>query len=67
MLPREYLNKYRISVSEFARRAGVLRGSIWHYFAGRRRPSQKTAERLEKASDGLVTVLEWRGKDDRKR
>ena len=60
---KEYLNKYRITVEEFAVRSKLSSASIWHYFSGRRRPTQKTAERIEKMSDGLVTVMELRGKD----
>lgn len=67
MTPKEYLTKYRISVSELARRATINPSSLWHYFAQRRRPNQRTAEKLEKATDALVTVTEWRGKDDRKK
>ena len=64
---KEYLSKYRISVEEFAVRSTLSASSLWHYFSGRRRPTQKTAERIEKISDGLVTVKELRGSDARKK
>lgn len=67
MTLRDYLTKYRITVEEFAVRCKLSGASVWHYFAGRRKPTQKTAERIEKVSDGLVTVFEMRGKDARKR
>lgn len=63
---RDYLTKYQISVAEFARRTGVTDRCIWHYLAGRRKPQQDTAEKIEKETDGLCTVLELRGKDDRR-
>lgn len=62
---KDYLLKYRISLTEFARRVGISNRSLWHYLAGRRVPYQKTAELIEKESDGLITVAELRGKDDR--
>jgi DNA-binding transcriptional regulator YdaS (Cro superfamily) len=65
MTLKEYLTKYRIPVPEFAHRSRINPSSVWHYFAGRRKPNQRTAERIERASDGLVSVKELRGKDDR--
>src|SRR4051812_29838972 len=62
---KKYLNKYRIGVREFAARCNVTEATLFHYFAGRRHLSQRTAEWIEIASDGLVTVQESRGKDDR--
>lgn len=67
MTLKDYLTKYRISVEEFAYRICLSSSSLWHYFSGRRKPTQKTAERIEKESDGLVTVQELRGKDARKK
>lgn len=61
----QYLDKYRISVDEFSKRTGVQKKSLWHYLAGRRRPSQKSAEAIERESDGLVTVKEMRRYDAR--
>lgn len=65
MTLNQYLTKYRIGAAEFARRCGVSPSLIWHYLSGRRKPNQRTAEAIEKESDGLVTVMIQRGKDDR--
>ena len=62
---REYLQKYRITRKEFSQRVGVSDASIYNYLFGRKNPTQKIAERIEKESDGLVTVFELRGKDAR--
>ncbi len=62
---KEYLAKYRISVEEFSCRVDISATSIWQYFNGTRRPTQKNAERIEKESDGLVTVMDMRGEDKR--
>lgn len=60
----EYLSKYRINPVEFAVRCKVSPASIYLYLKGRK-PHQKTAEAIERQSDGLVTVLELRGEDNR--
>lgn len=65
MILEKYLTKYRIGVTEFAKRCDRNPSLIWHYLSGRRKPNQTTAEVIEKESDGLVTVFEQRGKDDR--
>lgn len=62
----DYLNKYRITTESFARRCDISVSAMFHYLAGRRNPRQKYAERIEKEADGLVSVQELRGKDDRK-
>lgn len=62
---KDYLEKYRISVTEFAYRVNLSATTIWHYMSERRRPYQETAERIEKETDGLVTVKELRGTDKR--
>lgn len=62
-----YLSKYRIPPTEFAARCGVCVASIHNYIAKSRIPRQKIAEKIEKISDGLVTVKELRGKDDREK
>lgn len=61
---KEYLSKYRINPVEFAVRCQVSPASIYLYLKGRK-PHQKIAEKIENQSDGLVTVLELRGKDKR--
>lgn len=67
MLLKEYLTKYRIPRSEFAVRCKIGVSTLFHYLAGTRKPNQTTAERIEKESDGLVTVFEQRGTDKRKK
>jgi len=61
----DYLNKYQISKAEFSRRSGVAVSGLHHYISGRYKPNQTTAEKIEKASDLVVSVKEQRGKDDR--
>jgi len=63
---KNYLEKYRIHPVEFAVRCGISPASIYFYLKGRK-PNQKTAEVIEEQSDGLVTVMELRGKDKRKK
>ncbi len=63
---KEYLEKYRIHPVEFAVRCRISPASVYLYLKGRK-PNQKTAEAIEDQSDGLVTVMELRGKDKRKK
>jgi predicted transcriptional regulator len=65
MTLKEYLTKYRIGVGEFADRCDLTGSCMWHYLAGRRRPSKKTAEVIQKESDGLVTIKDLRGNEKR--
>jgi len=58
----EYLEKANLSTEEFARIIGISTTGMFHYLAGRRRPSQKTAIKIEKATQGHVTVKDLRGK-----
>src|ERR1700677_3860502 len=62
---RRYLTRYRITIKRCSEEVGISQSAIWHYMSGRRRPCQRNAEALENWSDGLVTVLQSRGKDDR--
>ena len=57
----EYLEKADLSTEEFARIVGVSSGCMFHYLAGRRRPSNKTALKIQKMSKGAVTVKDLRG------
>jgi predicted transcriptional regulator len=63
---RDFLEKYRIHPVEFAVRCGISPASIYLYLKGRK-PNQRTAELIEKESDGVISVLELRGKDKRKK
>lgn len=68
MLLKEYIINYRrMKVEEFSVLCGISAASLWHYFSGKRRPTQKNAEWIEKLTDGLVTVIDLRGEDARKR
>jgi hypothetical protein len=72
----EYFKAYNIDLYDFAYNKcryiqdGVERhlcvDTIYKCMRGRR-PYQRNAEIIEKATNGLVTVEELRGKDDRKK
>ena len=63
---KDYITQFhRGCVAEFAVRTDLSTTILWQYFSGLRRPSQKTAERIEKETGGRVTVLELRGEDNR--
>ncbi len=63
---KDYFTKYRIHPVEFAVRCRISPASVYLYLRGRK-PNQRTAQAIEKESDGLVSVLELRGKDKRKK
>lgn len=63
----EFFEKYKMDKTKFAGNVDVHFVTLAGYLAGRWKPSQKAAERIEKHTDGLVTVFELRGKDDRKK
>lgn len=65
MLLKEYITKYRIDPVRFAVDCEVSPASMYNYLNGSRKPHQSAAERIEKNSDKLVSVIELRGKDDR--
>lgn len=67
MILKEYLQKSGTSAERFSVRSGVPFSSLYAYMSGRRKPSQSAAEKIEKASQGKVTVMEQRGKDKRKK
>ena len=70
-----YFLMYNIDIEDFAinkcryvkngRERHISIPSIYLYLRGKARPYQWTAEIIEKATNGLVTVKELRGKDDR--
>jgi transcriptional regulator with XRE-family HTH domain len=62
---RWYLDKYRITIAEFAFRCGISKQTLHNYFSGKRTASQRIAEIIEFQTDGLVSVFDIRGKDDR--
>lgn len=61
---KEFLTKYRIHPVEFAVRCKISPASIYLYLKGQK-PNQRTAEAIERESDGLVSVMEMRDKDKR--
>ena len=67
MILKEYLQKSGTNAETFSVRSGVPFSSLYAYMSGRRKPSQRAAEKIEKASKGKITVMEMRGKDNRKK
>ncbi len=65
MTLKEYLSKYKISMTEFAFRSGISIAALYNYKDGRRTPDQKMAEKIERETGGRVTVMQLRGKDER--
>lgn len=62
---KQFIDKYKINTTKFAAKCDTTVGALYFYMQGKRKPRQKIAERIEQESDGLVTVMELRGKDDR--
>lgn len=62
---KEFVDKYRIDTTKISYECGVPYNTMRTYISGKHKPKQKIAEKIEKFSDNLVTVLEMRGKDDR--
>jgi len=56
----EYLEKFQISKAEFASRIKVSRQYLYFITEGQRKPSKKIAERIKKASNGLINVQKMR-------
>ncbi len=63
----ECMDKYRITATQMGARLGLSSTTIYMYLSGRRKPTQKRAEMIEKELDGLVTVFDLRGKDARRK
>lgn len=64
---KEFFAKYKYSKELLAVKCQISYPAIMQYLQGKRIPRQKVAERIEKETDGLVTVLDLRGTDDRKK
>jgi len=58
---KEYLDKHRLTVPEFAAANAISISSIYHYLAGGR-PTKRIAYLIEKYTRGEVTLEELRGK-----
>lgn len=67
MLLRDFVRKYKIDVVKFSLECGSRPTTMYKYISGDRKPKQQMAENIERESDGLVTVREQRGCDDRDR
>ena len=57
---RTYLFKNRISQVDFARMLGVARPTMNCYLSGKFMPSESTVKKIEKLTDGKVTVKDLR-------
>jgi hypothetical protein len=64
---REFFDKYKLPKTKFAAELDMHFTVLWRYITGTRRPRQARAEQIEKKTDGLVTVFELRGTDDRQK
>jgi hypothetical protein len=64
---RDYIKKYKLSVTKFAADCEVPYSTMYTYINEKAHPRQDAAERIERISDGCVTVMEVRGRDDRYR
>ena len=64
---RDFLEKYKPNMTKFAASCDTDVQSIYAYKLEKWKPKQSIAERIEKQTDGLVTVMELRGKDDRRK
>ena len=62
---KQFLDKYNINATKFAAKCDTTVAALYFYMQDKRKPRQKIAEKIEQESDGLVTVMELRGKDDR--
>ena len=58
MLIKEFLEKRKMGVSEFARIAGLKQSYISLLVHQKRRPSADLALRIEQATGGAVTIME---------
>lgn len=55
---RTYLKEYNIKTSEFARRLGVTRATVWNWMAGEEFPNPRNMYKVEKVTDGEVTIID---------
>lgn len=62
---KEYLVNYRTTKAELAFRCKIASRTLDSYLLGKRKPTQKNAEKIERETGGRVTVLIQRGTDDR--
>lgn len=63
---KEFFDTCGINRTKIAADLELNLNTLYGYMAGRWKPSQAAAERIEKYTGGRVTVIEMRGKDDRR-
>jgi hypothetical protein len=61
----DFMAKYKPNIKKFASSCNITRMACYNYLNKKRIPRQDIAEKIEKETDGLVSVLELRGIDDR--
>jgi transcriptional regulator with XRE-family HTH domain len=64
---KEYLNQNDISVLDFSEEIGISFSAVYGYLMGRGRPTRANAQKIEKATRGIVTAKEMRAIKPRKR
>ena len=55
---KEYLWKYRLTQTQFAKRAGIKRTSVGSYIRNYRQPNASSALKIYKATNGEVSFRE---------
>jgi ribosome-binding protein aMBF1 (putative translation factor) len=63
---KEFFETCGINKTKLAADLELNLNTIYGYMSGKWKPSQEAAERIEKYTGGRVTVMEMRGKDDRR-
>lgn len=53
-----HLDEQKMKPAEFARLHGLSKSTIWRVYKGMFRPRPDTAERIEQATNGAVTLRE---------
>lgn len=63
----EFMDEYSISTEQMSSLCDLSFHTIYAYLRNIRKPTQRTAEIIEKVTAGKVTVMELRGQDKRKK
>jgi transcriptional regulator with XRE-family HTH domain len=61
-----YLDKTRLTQTQFSRRFGIANSQVSNWLHGNRRPSLDAAFRLEDATDGAIPARAWMKKKTRR-
>ena len=56
---QDYLDKKKMSLSEFARIAGMPVANVWRYARGNKHPSFKNLRYIRQATKGKVTEKDF--------